>query len=87
MQFSSEAYKGKSFEKSELDRRECLTAPLARRGRDLIGVVRLHNKIPQGTAPLPQRSRMTTRRDSMQSFKLPFLIWTCLLPNVGSHSL
>jgi signal transduction histidine kinase len=51
MQFSNEAHKGKSFENTKLSRRECLTAPLARRGNDLLGVVRLHNKISRGTSP------------------------------------
>ncbi len=48
MQFSSHGHKGKSFEKTPAGRRGCLTAPLARRGGDLLGVVRLHNKIPRG---------------------------------------
>jgi len=34
----------KSFEKAKSDRRELLTAPLARRGGEVLGVVRLHNK-------------------------------------------
>ncbi len=48
MQFSNEAHKGRSFELTTLDRRECLAAPLARRGGNLIGVVRLHNRISRG---------------------------------------
>jgi signal transduction histidine kinase/sugar phosphate isomerase/epimerase len=51
MLFSNEAHKGKSFEKTEGIRRECLAAPLARRGGHTIGVVRLHNRISRGSAP------------------------------------
>ena len=51
MLFSAQANKGKSFEKTFSGRRECLTAPLARRGGELLGVVRLHNKIPRKVGP------------------------------------
>ncbi len=51
MQFATAPHRAKSFEKTTLNRRECLIAPLAQRGGDLIGVVRLHNKVLQRSGP------------------------------------
>lgn len=68
-------HEGKSFEKTSFERRELLTAPLARRGGDVLGVVRLHNKHPRnpGVASTAFTDDDATKLDAVIQAALPHL--------------